>query len=383
MAENLHSAIQAMSLRDDDPIDLPDDPCFNVFEGNSLSLLGRLLNPLRQPMDKMIEDMPRVWRVYGRVPGITLSAEKFQFIFQRKEDMITVLNDRPWTYYQWTMLLDRWIPSPPLIFCHQWTFGYVSIIFRGSSLKNQSPTQRPVQSSQPQSPAKGKELSASPTVPPGFQPLFKELPIEERNAALLYISHSDETERLARIARVQQSINIGPEPSLPKITHDLTKGKGHVFSFEEPQRLNKRQNTFGVATSVQNEFQSKDKLMTRSFPLELEGASSSSLTSPTGFSIGTSFEAQSSGSKSGVKSSRKRPQRWKRLAMRAQRAKEEGTVVAVTEEEKQQESGRQRRCGRCSKKRVVYGNDRERGPDHGTHTKLQARTSKVEEVFLQ
>lgn len=130
MAENLHSAIQAMSLRDDDPIDLPDDPCFNVFEGNSLSLLGRLLNPLRQPMDKMIEDMPRVWRVYGRVPGITLSAEKFQFIFQRKEDMITVLNDRPWTYYQWTMLLDRWIPSPPLIFCHQWTFGYVSIIFR-------------------------------------------------------------------------------------------------------------------------------------------------------------------------------------------------------------------------------------------------------------
>ncbi|XP_018475483.2 uncharacterized protein LOC108846772 [Raphanus sativus] len=207
---------------------------------------------------------------------------------------------------------------------------------RGSSLKNQSPTQRPVQSSQPQSPAKGKELSASPTVPPGFQPLFKELPIEERNAALLYISHSDETERLARIARVQQSINIGPEPSLPKITHDLTKGKGHVFSFEEPQRLNKRQNTFGVATSVQNEFQSKDKLMTRSFPLELEGASSSSLTSPTGFSIGTSFEAQSSGSKSGVKSSRKRPQRWKRLAMRAQRAKEEGTVVAVTEEEKQQ-----------------------------------------------
>ncbi|XP_056862299.1 uncharacterized protein LOC130509983 [Raphanus sativus] len=116
MAENLHSAIQAMSLHDDDPIDLPDDPCSNVFDGNSLSILGRLLNPARQQMDKMIEDMPRVWRVYGRVRGIALSAEKFQFIFQREEDMITVLNDHPWTYYQWTMLLDRWIPSPPANF---------------------------------------------------------------------------------------------------------------------------------------------------------------------------------------------------------------------------------------------------------------------------
>lgn len=84
MAENLHSAIQAMSLHDNDPVDLPDDRCFNVFEGNSMSILGRLLNPSRQPMAKMIVDMPRVWRVYGRVRGIALSAEKFQFIFKGK-----------------------------------------------------------------------------------------------------------------------------------------------------------------------------------------------------------------------------------------------------------------------------------------------------------
>ncbi|KAL0705015.1 hypothetical protein Bca4012_071440 [Brassica carinata] len=112
MSDNLHEAIGAMSIRDDDPIDLPDNPCFSVFEENATSLLGRLLNPSCQPMDEMIETMPRVWRVYNRVRGIALSNERFQFVFQRGEDLVTVLNDRPWSFNHWTMLLDRWVPVP-------------------------------------------------------------------------------------------------------------------------------------------------------------------------------------------------------------------------------------------------------------------------------
>lgn len=83
-----------------------------MFDENSVSLLGRLLNPDCQSMAKMIEDMPRVWRVYNRVRGITLSREKFQFIFEREEDLQTVLNDRPWSYNHWTMMLERWTPDP-------------------------------------------------------------------------------------------------------------------------------------------------------------------------------------------------------------------------------------------------------------------------------
>ncbi|KAH0878316.1 hypothetical protein HID58_065710 [Brassica napus] len=49
MSDNLHEAIGAMSIRDDDPIDLPDNPCFSVFEENATSLLGRLLNPPNCP----------------------------------------------------------------------------------------------------------------------------------------------------------------------------------------------------------------------------------------------------------------------------------------------------------------------------------------------
>lgn len=49
-------------------------------------------------MAKMIEAMPRVWRMTDEVPGIALSKEKFQFIFKCEEDLQTVLEDRLCSY---------------------------------------------------------------------------------------------------------------------------------------------------------------------------------------------------------------------------------------------------------------------------------------------
>ncbi|XP_013639525.1 PREDICTED: uncharacterized protein At4g02000-like [Brassica oleracea var. oleracea] len=116
MADKLHNAIRSLSIEDDDPVTLPDDPKFRVFDANATSLMGRLLNPDCQPMAKMINYMPTAWRVHGRVRGIALSRDRFQFIFQREEDLLTVLRDRPWSYNHWTMLLERWTPNPPASF---------------------------------------------------------------------------------------------------------------------------------------------------------------------------------------------------------------------------------------------------------------------------
>lgn len=113
MSDNFDAAFGALSLEDDDPIELPDSPRFRVFDENATSVLGRLLNPDCQIMAKMIDAMPRVWRMVGRVCGIALSKEKFQFIFKREEDLQTVLNDRPCSYDHWTMIMERWIPYPP------------------------------------------------------------------------------------------------------------------------------------------------------------------------------------------------------------------------------------------------------------------------------
>lgn len=102
-----------MSLDEEEPLTLPDDPKFRVFDKNETSLLGRLLNPDCQSMERMIEYMPTAWRVYGRVRGIALSRDRFQFVFQREEDLQTVLKDRPWSYNHWAMVLERWTANPP------------------------------------------------------------------------------------------------------------------------------------------------------------------------------------------------------------------------------------------------------------------------------
>ena len=102
-----------MKLDEEEPLTLPDSPRFRVYDQNSLSILGRLLNPDCQSMARMIEYMPTAWRVYDRVRGIALSKDRFQFIFQREEDLETVLKDRPWSYNHWAMALERWTDSPP------------------------------------------------------------------------------------------------------------------------------------------------------------------------------------------------------------------------------------------------------------------------------
>ncbi|VVB01482.1 unnamed protein product [Arabis nemorensis] len=72
--------------------------------------------------------------------------------------------------------------------------------------------------------------------PPGFPPMFPHLSRQDQRMALQYVSHADETERRARICRVQQSMEetVGDSSThLTKITHDLNKGKGHVFQYPE------------------------------------------------------------------------------------------------------------------------------------------------------
>ena len=51
--------------------------------------------------------------------------------------------------------------------------------------------------------------------------------------AIQYVSHSDDTERRSRIARVRQSIVATPKVQdvMLRITHDINKNKGHVFNY--------------------------------------------------------------------------------------------------------------------------------------------------------
>lgn len=405
MADSLQLSLKAMKLvEEEEPLTLPDSPRFRVFDENSKSLLGKLMNPDCQSMAKMIDYMSTAWRVYGRVRGIALSRDRFQFIFQREEDLQTVLNDRPWSYNHWALALERWTEDPPadfLRFMKIWirikyipvnffttdtmfklasevgkveeiaydpkishTKDYVRALItfdtenparatRKLTVKKDGTTvtiefeyerihkrcfhclrithekircpmlrrganprvpssaepenkaqdiEERVESSQKNSPLEG---------PPGFPSLFPELPPQEQRAAMLYISHADTTERQARIMRVRQAISDQGQShvaTLTKLTANLDKGKGHVYSYPEDSQPVKQAKHTRQALSMPNpQGEVSDSALSG-----VVGFPGTAVT--TGFQIGLSSTTPSSGDSCAPKHQRRRPPSWKRKA---------------------------------------------------------------------
>ncbi|XP_009127426.1 uncharacterized protein LOC103852265 [Brassica rapa] len=114
MSLAMDKALMALSLDEEDvPFTMPDLPEFSSAEENKLSLMGRLLNPDRQKMSTLIMKMPRKWQKEGRVRGIALSQERFQFIFKYEHDLLDILERGVQTFDDWVIVLERWVENPP------------------------------------------------------------------------------------------------------------------------------------------------------------------------------------------------------------------------------------------------------------------------------
>ena len=116
MSSAMDKAIMAMSLEEEEedlPFDLPDLPEFSSCERNAVSLVGRLLNPDCQDMKSLFRNMPRKWQKEGRMKGIALTREKFQFIFDSEHDLNEVLEKGAQTFDEWSIAIDRWYEYPP------------------------------------------------------------------------------------------------------------------------------------------------------------------------------------------------------------------------------------------------------------------------------
>lgn len=424
MVDSLYQAIGAMSIEDEAPLTLPDEPRFRVIASNELSILGRLLNPKCQSMSRMIEFMPTAWRVYDRVRGIALFRDRFQFIFQREEDLATVLKDRPWSYNHWAMILERWTANPPENFLQTmeiWirirhiplvyytidtmhtlaseighveeiaydpkvsqtkdyirsliTFdvdkpakatrqlnvpsgGCVTIEFeyekihkrcfhclrlthekircpllrRGSNKEKTStsvgldPSQKVHKSQEPGPSFPVAHLEG----PPGFPPLFPELSKHKQQMAMLYISHSDETERRARIQRVRQGIENDAAVSalrITKVTSDIDKGKGHVFDFtgSADNVLSLQQNKVAVISGHSTPIYAPDDEADSSTAVgPVFSAPTATLTD---FQLGPSGGGRVTGTVVTKKNQRRRPPAWKRLTGARRTGSQNGTDI--------------------------------------------------------
>ncbi|WZY97678.1 hypothetical protein YC2023_070007 [Brassica napus] len=132
--------------------------------------------------------------------------------------------------------------------------------------------------------------------------------------AMLYISHSDETERNARILRVRQGIEDNAKESslrLIRITNEIDKGKGHVFHY--PENINYQGDSCKL-------FRAGAQLLLGSIEDEAESSAKApdTMSAPilvsSGFQLGPSSEGRASGNLSFGKAPRIRPPSWKRKA---------------------------------------------------------------------
>lgn len=57
--------------------------------------------------------MRRKWQKEGRVRGIVLSQERFQFIFKYEHDLVDILERGVQTFEERVIVLERWVENPP------------------------------------------------------------------------------------------------------------------------------------------------------------------------------------------------------------------------------------------------------------------------------
>lgn len=81
-----------------------------LIEENGRTLIGRLTNPKEQRLWALIPSLPRKWNVQSRVVGSDLGNNCFQFRFEEEEDLQRVLENRPYHFGYWMLILERWKP---------------------------------------------------------------------------------------------------------------------------------------------------------------------------------------------------------------------------------------------------------------------------------
>ncbi|ESQ56333.1 hypothetical protein EUTSA_v10026902mg, partial [Eutrema salsugineum] len=68
----------------------------------------RCMNPQMQDMKALLDMFPRIWKMEDRIAGADLGMGKFQFNFQKEEDIQEVMKMEPFHFDYWMLSLVRW-----------------------------------------------------------------------------------------------------------------------------------------------------------------------------------------------------------------------------------------------------------------------------------
>ncbi|CAA0405737.1 unnamed protein product [Arabidopsis thaliana] len=132
MSDELWNVIQHMDLGREEPeLYIPYHAYVGALASNRLSLLGRILNPQTQSVERAILELPYQWGLGTQVHGRILDDRCFQVRFRSEIDLLNGLRRAPWVFNEWFIALQRWEDFPTEDFL---TFIDVWVQIRGIPL---------------------------------------------------------------------------------------------------------------------------------------------------------------------------------------------------------------------------------------------------------
>lgn len=87
-----------------------------LIKSCSKVLLGRCMNPPKQEMKALLSNLPKIWNMVDQVTGKDLGLGRFQFDFEREEDIEGVLRLQPYHFDYWMISVAKWQPKRALNF---------------------------------------------------------------------------------------------------------------------------------------------------------------------------------------------------------------------------------------------------------------------------
>ncbi|KAG5384234.1 hypothetical protein IGI04_035704 [Brassica rapa subsp. trilocularis] len=95
---------------DDEPVKLIDRDDSFVIKEFGLTLIGKILNPKKQNVEKLLQTMPSQWGLAERITANDLGNGKFLFNFTNVEDLNYVMAKGPFHFNFCMFVLVRWEP---------------------------------------------------------------------------------------------------------------------------------------------------------------------------------------------------------------------------------------------------------------------------------
>lgn len=83
----------------------------DLIKSCSRIVVGRCMNPPDQEMKALLNNLPKIWGLVDRVTVKNLGLGKFQFEFEREEDIEGVLKLQPYHFDYWMVALAKWQPK--------------------------------------------------------------------------------------------------------------------------------------------------------------------------------------------------------------------------------------------------------------------------------